>query len=78
MDSHQEESTTVQPPVELKEEGTPPPPPMMDVKLSIVIGDNMTVELVKNRLADGPPEAVALLASKYVLRSRLQHVCALE
>lgn len=45
---------------------SPIPPPPMDLKLKLMIGSNFSIELVRSRLNEGEPEAVALLASKYV------------
>ena len=45
---------------------SPIPLPPMDLKLKLMIGSNFSIELVRSRLNEGEPEAVALLASKYV------------
>lgn len=42
------------------------PPPPLDLKLKLLLGSNFSLELVRSRLIDGDPEAVALLASKCV------------
>lgn len=41
----------------------------LDLKLKLMIGSNFSLELVRGRLAEGAPEVVALLASKYVRTS---------
>lgn len=40
--------------------------PSVDVKLALSLGEEFSVEVVRNRLADGTPDTIALLASKYV------------